>query len=90
MSPSYDNFPRTFSLIISFGGLKSAREIGLKEIQKLAISGISTIERTKKMVGNKSRKASLFSFLNRALLLFRTILFLIFRDLSELNSQTTL
>jgi hypothetical protein len=44
------------------GGLKSPRDIGLKEIQKLAKSGNITIDRTINIVGNKRKKASFRSF----------------------------
>ena len=56
------NLPLRFSFIISLGGLKSPRDIGLKEIQKLAKSGNITIDRTINIVGNKRKKASFRSF----------------------------
>ena len=56
--------------MMSVGGLKSPREIGLKEIQKLAIRGINTIDKTKQIVGNIKSNASFFSFLKSSLLLY--------------------
>ena len=46
-----DNLLLTFSFKISLGGLKSPSEIGLKEIQKFARSGIITIDKTNIIVG---------------------------------------
>ena len=52
---------RIFSLMISDGGRKSPRVTGLKEIQKLATKGKSTIARTSKKVGSSNRYANRFS-----------------------------
>ena len=46
-----DNLLLTLSFKISLGGLKSPSEIGLKDIQKFAKSGIITIDKTKIIVG---------------------------------------
>ena len=46
-----DNLLLTLSFKISLGGLKSPSEIGLKDIQKFAKSGIITIHKTKIIVG---------------------------------------
>ena len=47
--PLLANFWISFK--ISLGGLKSPSEIGLKDIQKFAKSGIITIDKTKIIVG---------------------------------------
>jgi len=58
----------TRSFSISFGGRKSPKDTGLKEIQKLARSGNITTDNTINIVGSKSIRASLFSFFNKVLL----------------------
>ena len=66
-----------FSFKINFGGLKSSSEIGLKDIQKLAKSGIITIDKTKNIVGKIKKYASFFSLFDKILSLFLTIFFII-------------
>ena len=62
------------SFTMSFGGRKSPKDTGLKEIQKLAKSGNITTENTIKIVGSRSISPSFFSFSNKVFLFF----FLIF------------
>ena len=47
--------PRRASLIIKDGGRRSLKVTGLKEIQKFAIKGSSTIARIRKNVGSNNR-----------------------------------
>ena len=69
-----DKFPLMRSFTISFGGRRSPKDTGLKEIQKLAKSGNITTDNTIKIVGSRSIRPSFFSFSNKVFLFF----FLIF------------
>ena len=68
-----DNFPLMRSFTISFGGRRSPKDIGLKEIQKLAKSGNITTDNTIKIVGSRSIRPSFYSFSNKVFLFFLTI-----------------
>tara|TARA_Y200000002_G_scaffold335715_1_gene303418 strand:- start:238 stop:492 length:255 start_codon:yes stop_codon:yes gene_type:complete len=48
-------FPRSLSLTIRVGGLRSESVTGFTEIQKLAIKGNNTIEKTSRNVGKRRR-----------------------------------
>ena len=58
------------SFTISFGGRRSPKDTGLKEIQKLAKSGNITTDNTIKIVGSSSIRPSFFSFSNKVFLFF--------------------
>ena len=62
------------SFTTSFGGRRSPKDTGLKEIQKLAKSGNITTDNTIQIVGSRSSRPSFFSFSNKFYLFF----FLIF------------
>ena len=50
------------SFTISFGGRRSPKDTGLKEIQKLAKSGNITTDNTIKIVSSRSISPSFFFF----------------------------